>query len=155
MIFREYDKLARHGNHKDLKNIYFDSLYFILTPAIFLTYAKISTHANFMEPSHPRHQRHFFDPRQNFMDSHHPHQNFDPRHPRQNFTDPRPPRYPRQNLTRAIHEPTHPRYLADSVEEYLLETTQKIEGGNIENFCFQDKELTKIRVFKFFYIMFL
>ena len=25
-----------------------------------------------------------------------------------------------------------------------LETTEKLEGGNIANFCFQDKELTKI-----------
>ena len=31
-----------------------------------------------------------------------------------------------------------------------LETTQKLERGNIANFCFQDKELTKIRVSEFF-----
>ena len=32
-----------------------------------------------------------------------------------------------------------------------LETSYKLEGGgNIENYCFQDKELTRIRVFKFF-----
>ena len=77
---------------KDLKNIYFDSLYFILTQAIVLNYPKISTHANFMDPRRPRqnfdprHPGHFFDPHQNFMD---------PRHffdPRQDFTDPRHPR---------------------------------------------------------------
>ena len=35
------------------------------------------------------------------------------------------------------------------VEKHLLETTQKIEGGNVADFCFHDEELTKIRVFKF------
>ena len=31
-----------------------------------------------------------------------------------------------------------------------LETTYKLEGGNIANYCFQDKELTRIRILKFF-----
>ena len=31
-----------------------------------------------------------------------------------------------------------------------LETTYKLEGGNIANCCFQDKELTRIRILKFF-----
>ena len=30
-----------------------------------------------------------------------------------------------------------------------LETTYKLEGGNVANYCFQDKELTRIRNFKF------
>ena len=45
----------------------------------------------------PRHPRNFFDPRQNFMD----------------------PRHPRQSLAQAIHEPTYPRYLADSISPYV------------------------------------
>ena len=36
-----------------------------------------------------------------------------------------------------------------------LETTYKLEGGNIANYRFQEKELTRIRIFKFFQIMFL
>ena len=32
----------------------------------------------------------------------------------------------------------------------ILVTTSKLEGRNIANFCFQNKELTKIRDFKFF-----
>ena len=31
-----------------------------------------------------------------------------------------------------------------------LETIYKLEVGNIANFCSQDKELTRIRIFKFF-----
>ena len=31
-----------------------------------------------------------------------------------------------------------------------LETAYKLEGGNVGNYCFQDKELTRIRIFKFF-----
>ena len=31
-----------------------------------------------------------------------------------------------------------------------LETIYKLEGKNIANFCSQDKELTRIRIFKFF-----
>ena len=31
-----------------------------------------------------------------------------------------------------------------------LETIYKLEGGNIANFYSQDKELTRIRIFKFF-----
>ena len=31
-----------------------------------------------------------------------------------------------------------------------LETAYKLEGGNVANYCFQDKELTRIRIFKFF-----
>ena len=31
-----------------------------------------------------------------------------------------------------------------------LETTYKLEGGNVANYCFQDKELTRIRIFKLF-----
>ena len=31
-----------------------------------------------------------------------------------------------------------------------LETTYKLEGEKIENYCFQGKELTRIRIFKFF-----
>ena len=94
VISVEYDKIARHGNYKDLKNIYFDSLYFILTQAIFLNYPKISTHANFMDPRRPRQNfdpRHFFDPRQDFTD---------PRHPREVW--PMPPRGPRIRANRAI-----------------------------------------------------
>ena len=44
VISVEYDKIARHGNDKDLKSIYFNSLHFVLTRAIFLIYAKILTH---------------------------------------------------------------------------------------------------------------
>ena len=88
VISIEYDKIARHENHKDLKNIYFDSLHFILTQAIFLK------HGNFIDPRHPRQNFNPRHSRQNFMD---------PRHPRQNFTD---PRHPRQSLAHATHEPT-------------------------------------------------
>ena len=31
-----------------------------------------------------------------------------------------------------------------------LETTYNLEERNIANFCFQNKELTRIRIFKFF-----
>ena len=31
-----------------------------------------------------------------------------------------------------------------------LETAYKLEGGNVANYCFQDKGLTRIRIFKFF-----
>ena len=31
-----------------------------------------------------------------------------------------------------------------------LETAWKLEEGNIANYCFPDKELTRIRIFKFF-----
>ena len=31
-----------------------------------------------------------------------------------------------------------------------LETAYKLEGGNVGNYCFQDKELMRIRIFKFF-----
>ena len=31
-----------------------------------------------------------------------------------------------------------------------LETVYKLEGGNVANYCFQDKGLTRIRIFKFF-----
>ena len=31
-----------------------------------------------------------------------------------------------------------------------LETTWKLEEGNIANYCFLDKELTRSRIFKFF-----
>ena len=31
-----------------------------------------------------------------------------------------------------------------------LETASKLEGGNVPNYCFQDKELTRNRIFKFF-----
>ena len=31
-----------------------------------------------------------------------------------------------------------------------LETTYKLEGGNIANYCLQDKKLTRTRIFKFF-----
>ena len=31
-----------------------------------------------------------------------------------------------------------------------LETAYKLEGGNVSNYCFQVKELTRVRIFKFF-----
>ena len=31
-----------------------------------------------------------------------------------------------------------------------LKTTYKLEGGSIANYCFQDKELRRIQIFKFF-----
>ena len=31
-----------------------------------------------------------------------------------------------------------------------LKTAYKPKGGNVENYWFQDKELTRIRIFKFF-----
>ena len=52
------------------------------------THAKILTHANFMDPRHPRH---FFDLRQTFMNQHNP-------------------RHARQSLNYATHELMHPRY---------------------------------------------
>ena len=43
-----------------MKNINFDKLHFILTQVIFLTCAKIWTHANFMDPRQPRPPTPFF-----------------------------------------------------------------------------------------------
>ena len=37
-----------------------------------------------------------------------------------------------------------------NVEYTYLETTYKLEGGSIANYCFQDNELTRIRIAKFF-----
>ena len=31
-----------------------------------------------------------------------------------------------------------------------LETTNELEGENVENYCFQEKELRRIKIFKFF-----
>ena len=31
-----------------------------------------------------------------------------------------------------------------------VETAYKLEGGNVSNYCFQVKELTRVRIFKFF-----
>ena len=31
-----------------------------------------------------------------------------------------------------------------------LKTAYKLKGGNVANYWFQDKELTRIRIFKFF-----
>ena len=89
VISVEYDKIARHGNDKDLKSIYFNSLHFVLTRAIFLIYAKISTHANFIDPLHPC-------------------QNFDPWHPCLFFFFPTPkfdPYYPRTHVTHTAAPP--------------------------------------------------
>ena len=31
-----------------------------------------------------------------------------------------------------------------------LESAYKLRGRNVANYCFQDKELTRVRIFKFF-----
>ena len=46
-------------------------------------------------------------------------------------------------------------YIAISQQKWnntYLESAYKLRGGNVANYCFQDKELTRIRIFKFFYI---
>ena len=124
VISVEYDKIARHGNDKDLKSIYFNSLHFVLTRAIFLIYAKISTHANFIDPLHPC-------------------QNFDPWHPCLFFFD------PHQSLTHTTHKPMlptlphHPGYLADS----------HFIGIPLQGYYFSDKWTTSVLSWAFFKVV--
>ena len=70
-----------------------------------ITHAKISTHTNFMDPCHPHHPHHFFDPRQNFTDPGHPRHRCHYFDPHLNFTD---PRHPHQSLTHTTHTPMPP-----------------------------------------------
>ena len=85
--FKEYFMDPRHAYHQ-------------------VTHAKISTHAHFMDPHHPR-------------------------HPRQNIMDPRHPCHPRQSLT---HSPTVPtpttlfsrfaKYMPEKRRQNLSETSR-------------------------------
>ena len=123
-----------HGNHKNLKIIYFDLLQFILTQAILLTYAKLSTHTThtfFLAlaktlwthathakiSTHATHTKTLWNHATHTKILTHVTHTFFFCDPRQNFTDPRNPRIHTSMLPMP---PTHPccpchlRYLVDS-----------------------------------------
>ena len=132
-IFKNWGRgaVARHGNHKDLKNIYFDSLHFILIQAIFFDLCQNLDPHQFYGPMPPKQKfwpmppMPFFWPTPKFYGPMPPMPKFKPTPKYCRPTPPMPPK-PKFDPCHPWTHPCHPQYLADSFRVVLYLSLREI-----------------------------